>query len=61
MARKKKVVEVVEGILEDRSVGPAEPVAWLVGQLFAAFAARGIPGVLDELEQVSDEAGLPGD
>jgi hypothetical protein len=56
MARKKKVDEVVDAILEDRAVGPTEPVAWLVGQLFAAFAARGIPGVLDELEQVSDES-----
>jgi len=56
MARKKKVVEVVEAILEDRSVGPTEPVALLVGQILQAFNARGIPGVLDVLEQVSDEA-----
>ena len=57
MAKKKKAAEAaeaVDGILEVRSVGPTEPVV-LVGRLFAAFAARGIPGVLDELEQVSDE------
>jgi len=56
MARKKKVAETVEGILEARSVGPTEPVALLIGGLFDAFNTRGIPGVLDALEQVSDEA-----